>query len=883
MVETIGSTPARQPDGASPASDEQLLADLRGGRDEALAELWARYHRTAAGIARHLVGAGPAVDDVVAEAFTALLSAVRHGGGPTSNVRSYLLTTVRNTAIGLLRAQDRAVPAEAETIDRPHHDPDALVGADDDHRVRRAFAELPPRWRRVLWFVDVHDLPPAQVGPLLGVSPNAVSSLARRARERLRREYLQAHQERVAPGCEDYAPHLARFVERTLARPVQHRVEAHVLGCAFCAAAVDQMRDLKRRMRALLLPFGLPVAALGEPGGDDPHDLAVARAGSRGVGAGGRGVRAVGRRWWWARPRGSRRAVLLGTAAAVCLLTLSAVAASDVLDRGPGDAVPEAAGLLPVPGGEGAPRPGGADDVPGAAGPTEDVVREEPGDAPEPAPSPGPQPRPEPETRPDPQPRPEAETQPVAPPDPGVEPGPGSSPGAGPGPGQAPDPTPTATAAPSPTPTPDPLVLTIEHDDLGDLVPGRPGVLGASVRNPNAAAAAGVAVDVTLPEGVTLDTAGRARAVSAWSCADDAASPAGVACTVGEIAGGGTSTLLLPVLVAADVAEGEVDVRLDVRGDDVVPTGASRAVPVRASLLAARYVATGQVEVTQVGTPVLHCDPAAIGCAAVVDGTATGTAQDNNGWDMVPVDALGTGTTSSTAVLDTPAGAEVVAARLYWSGVCDGAVAPVRVAPPGGALRPVGDGADVVVERAGQMYQASADVTGLVRAGGSGTWGVADVCVTGGMGARGGWALVVVHRPAGAGADGNGLAIVYDGLMPVSTADGSASFTVAGRAGTPARIGAVAWDGDRGGTGDRFVLGGTPLVPLRWDGTAAAGTGAADNAFDSTAWGSAYANALGVDVKPFQPATLPAARAELAALSDGDAFPLGVVTVVTGS
>lgn len=856
MVETTGSTPARQPDGASPASDEQLLAELRTGRDDALAELWARYHRTAAGIARHLVGAGPAVDDVVAEAFTALLSAVRHGGGPTSNVRSYLLTTVRNTAIGLLRARDRAVPAEAEAIDRPHHDPDALVGADDDHRVRRAFAELPPRWRRVLWLVDVHDLPPAQVGPLLGVSPNAVSSLARRARERLRRGYLQAHQERVAPGCEDYAPHLARFVERTLAVPVQHRVEEHVLGCVFCAAAVDQMRDLKRRMRGLLLPFGLPVAALGEPGREDAHDLAAPpRAGSR-------GVRAVGRRWWWARPRGSRSAVLLGAAVAVCLLTLSAVAASDVLDRGPGgDAAPEAAGLLPVP---------------GAAGPTEDVVGEDPADSPEPAPSPGPQPRPEPETRPDPQPRPEAEPRPDPSPD-------RSEPGPGPGPGQGPDPRPdpTPTPTPSPTPTPDPLVLTIEHDDLGDLVPGRPGVLGATVSNPNADTAADVAVDVTLPAGLALDTAGGARAVSAWSCAEDAASPAGVACTVGEIAGGGTSTLLVPVLVAADVAEGEADVRLDVRGDGVVPTGASRAVPVRAGLLAARYVATGQVEVTQVGAPVLHCDPAAIGCAAVVDGTATGTAQDNNGWDMAPVDALGTGTTSSTAVLDTPAGAEVVAARLYWSGVCDGAVASVRVAPPGGALRPVGDGDDVTVERAGQMYQASVDVTGLVRAGGPGTWGVADVCATGGVGGRAGWALVVVHRPAGAGAEGSGLAIVYDGLMPVSTADGSASFTVAGRAGTPARIGAVAWDGDRGGTGDRFVLGGTPLVPLRWDGTAAAGPGAADNAFDSTAWGSAYANSLGVDVKPFEPTTLPAARAELAALSDGDSFPLGVVTVVT--
>ncbi|MFE7506828.1 sigma-70 family RNA polymerase sigma factor [Promicromonospora sp. NPDC057488] len=905
-------------------SDEQLLADVRAGRDEAFGELYERYQRTAAGIARHVVGAGPTVDDVVAEAFTSLLAAVRNGGGPSSNVRSYLLTTVRNTAIGVLRAQGRAVPAEAELIDRPHHDPDAVLLADDDRRVRQAFAALPPAWRRVLWYVDVHDLPPARVAPLLDVSPNAVSSLARRARARLRREYLQSHQDRVAPGCEDYAPHLARYVEQTLAVPVHHRVEAHVLGCVFCTAAVDQMRDLKRRMRVLLLPFGLPVAALADPereGSHEPAPSSASRAGQRGAGRGGpgrggragrepgargpagsrpaggaRGVRAVGRRWWWARPRGSRRAMLLGAAVVVCLLTLTTVAASDILDgvAGDGDGVAEAAALLPVPDAPGRdgwvaelgpgtdrlPWPGWSGASTEGAGPVEDdadgAARAEAGGTPEPAPSPGPQPRPEPQREANPQPRPEAEPQPGAGPGPAATPKPTPTPTGRPTSAPTPEPTPT----PTPTPTPEPFALTIEHDDLGDLVPGRPGVLGATVSNPDERPTAAVAVDVTLPAGVELDPAGGSRAVSAWTCAEGAA--AGVTCTVDAIAAGATSTLLVPVLVGADVAEGTVDVRLDVRGDDVVPTGASRAVPVRASLLAARYVATGQVEVTQVGAPVLHCDPALPGCAAVVDGTATGTAQDNNGWNMVPVDALGTGTTSSTAVLDLPAGHEVVAARLYWSGVCDDAVAPVRVAPPGGALRPVGDGGDVVVERSGRMYQAGVDVTALVRAGGAGTWGVADVCATGGVGTRAGWALVVIHRPAGTGADGAGLAIVYDGLMPVSTADGSASFTVAGRPGTPARVGAVAWDGDRGGTGDRFELAGTTLVPLRWDGTAAAGPGAADNAFDSTAWGSAYANALGVDVKPFEPTTLPTARAQLAALSDGDAFPLGVVTVVTG-
>jgi hypothetical protein len=73
------------------------------------------------------------------------------------------------------------------------------------------------------------------------------------------------------------------------------------------------------------------------------------------------------------------------------------------------------------------------------------------------------------------------------------------------------------------------------------------------------------------------------------------------------------------------------------------------------------------------------------------------------------------------------------------------------------------------------------------------------------------------------------------------------------------------------------------MVPLRWGGSGPEGPGSGDNAFDSTAWGSAYANALGVDVKPFEPVALTSTRAELTAVeTNGDAFTVGVVTVATG-
>ncbi|MFP3686343.1 hypothetical protein SB847_21820, partial [Bacillus sp. SIMBA_026] len=67
------------------------------------------------------------------------------------------------------------------------------IKAFESQTVAKAFRSLPERWQAVLWYLDVERMKPAAVAPILGLSPNAVSALALRAREGLRREYLQAH------------------------------------------------------------------------------------------------------------------------------------------------------------------------------------------------------------------------------------------------------------------------------------------------------------------------------------------------------------------------------------------------------------------------------------------------------------------------------------------------------------------------------------------------------------------------------------------------------------------------------------------------------------------------------------------------------------------
>jgi len=1007
MLDRAGSGASQTSLGWAELHDDRLVDALRAGQDAAFTELYRRHGPAALGVARRVLGAGPSADDAVAEAFTALLTQAREGGGPTSNVRSYLLTSVRNAALSHVRSQERVRPSSHEALDGPAYDPDRLTVAEDVSLVRSAFGTLPARWQQVLWYLDVEGMTPAQAAPMLGISPNAASSLARRARDRLRHGYLQAHVRRADPGCADFSPHLARYAQGGLTPQVRRRIETHLTTCAPCTAVVEELSDLRGRMRILLLPLGAPAvlaassdgqrshragrSALGgrwaarrrtrgaaagalavvgasgtmasarptDDGSDGPaDDLATGMVGSppEGVVGGVAGVHEADDldRATAAVPLGGERA---GAAAGAAAAVVAAAAAgaergpSALSRRGRRRGVGGAAGasavrqrdgassggllLLPIVGWFGEwPRwwsavvgtvrhpgrfvrrvwwsrpartwpwsvgvvstvlvvllgvaasgmlpvpvvlaPVGAPVASDEADPedAESGVEGDEGDPSVPAEAQGSGAVPTPEEH----------GSPVGAPDGAGGEGPGTGDDSG-APGDAAPPgVPRGAADPGdPTTPPDPVELDAVFEDLGDLAPGRPGVLGVTVTHAGPALVATVVLEVVLPAGVALDSADLGRASSDWTCK---ASGAGALCTVRGLALGAASTLLVPVVVAPHTTQGAVPVTVrpaDGQSDAVF----SQDVMVRDSPLAARYVAVGDVGVTQVGAPVLHCPPSDSRCASVVDGTATGTLQDNKAWQMVTVDELGTGTPSSRARLDLPSGSEIVSARLYWggeyrTGMCDGSVGTVRLASPGGSLRqPVGE---VVVERAPgrdyAVYQASVDVTAQVRAGGSGTWGVADVCTAGGSGSMAGWALVVVHRdPTGTASR---LAIVNDGLMAVTKGDGGRETVVAGRAGSQARIGAVAWEGDRATGGDQLFLDGTALVPLRWTGSGPGAVGSGSNAFDSTAWGSSYANSLGVDVKPFRPTALLASRAELRAVSTGDDFWVGALTVVTG-
>ncbi|MHA5048715.1 DUF3344 domain-containing protein [Streptomyces sp. SD15] len=218
---------------------------------------------------------------------------------------------------------------------------------------------------------------------------------------------------------------------------------------------------------------------------------------------------------------------------------------------------------------------------------------------------------------------------------------------------------------------------------------------------------------------------------------------------------------------------------------------------------------------------------------------------------------------SSRAEVRLPTGSRVSYARLYWGGNLHvGEQKPpednekVLISEPGGEYKTlladtvvghrVADGVDA--------FQASADLTQLVREGGSGLYTVAQVNVAMGKsaaGAWGGWTLVVAYENS---TEPLRHLALWDGFTSLKSGSGQEIRLqdVGFAAGAGGRAGLVAYNGDRGTTGDSLTLT-----------TGSASTALSDSAnpqddiLNSTISGAAgarvpeYANTLGYDSDVF--------------------------------
>jgi RNA polymerase sigma factor (sigma-70 family) len=226
--------------------DTDLLAAVRAGDTDAYGTLYQRHSAATRQLAHALARDPSDADDLVAETFAKVFATLRAGRGPLVAFRAYLHTTLRHVCYHRARRDRRLEFTDDLTRydeGEPFRDP-ALDRLERTYAAR-AFRQLPERWRNILWLTEVEGASPAEIAPRLGLTPNAVAVLAHRAREGLRRLYLQQH---VAvadhPECRWTGDRMGRHVHGRLAARDASRLHAHLAWCAGCRSRLAEISEV---------------------------------------------------------------------------------------------------------------------------------------------------------------------------------------------------------------------------------------------------------------------------------------------------------------------------------------------------------------------------------------------------------------------------------------------------------------------------------------------------------------------------------------------------------------------------------------------------------------------------------------------------------------
>ncbi|WP_010205705.1 sigma-70 family RNA polymerase sigma factor [Salinibacterium sp. PAMC 21357] len=236
-------------------SDEQLLAQARTGVQNAFAELWSRHYRSGICVARQYTSID--ADDLVSESFARIYQRVLAGGGPQGAFRPYLYTTIRNLASTWGAASREVQVEEIADFEDPTTLDDPVSLALDHTLTAQAFRELPDRWQSVLWYTEVEGMDPHEVAPILGMSANSVAALAYRAREGLRKAWLQAHiNDATASGeCQWAMSKFGEHARRSLSSRDSRRIAAHLASCARCAIVCEEVDEVGSRLALVMIPL----------------------------------------------------------------------------------------------------------------------------------------------------------------------------------------------------------------------------------------------------------------------------------------------------------------------------------------------------------------------------------------------------------------------------------------------------------------------------------------------------------------------------------------------------------------------------------------------------------------------------------------------------
>lgn len=179
-------------------ADAAAIERLRAGDTGAVAVLYEHHGRMAYGLALKIVRDEGDAEDVVHDAFIAIVTRADQYHSARGTVAAWLVTTVRNLALDRARRRSRrASILEEELAHEPPKQPpsaeEGLVARGEQSRVMRAMQTLPTVQRETLEIAFFEGLTYPEIAEREGVPLGTIKSRAARALHALR-EALEADQ-----------------------------------------------------------------------------------------------------------------------------------------------------------------------------------------------------------------------------------------------------------------------------------------------------------------------------------------------------------------------------------------------------------------------------------------------------------------------------------------------------------------------------------------------------------------------------------------------------------------------------------------------------------------------------------------------------------------
>jgi RNA polymerase sigma-70 factor (ECF subfamily) len=173
-------------------TDEELIADLGRGDADALGLLYDRYRRLAMAVAYRILEDATAAEDCLQDAFLQVWRNHTSFHPERGNVKSWLLTIVRNAAIDRHRGKEGR-----SRQDRPIEEVEYLLGeSDDPHtqavehlqaaQIKAAIEQLPDEQREAITLAFFNGLTHQEIAERIGAPLGTVKGRMRLGLKKMR-------------------------------------------------------------------------------------------------------------------------------------------------------------------------------------------------------------------------------------------------------------------------------------------------------------------------------------------------------------------------------------------------------------------------------------------------------------------------------------------------------------------------------------------------------------------------------------------------------------------------------------------------------------------------------------------------------------------------